>query len=65
MRAIADWATKNLRCHFCGETRSAKYAMEVLDPVVSNKPTEVCVCNKCAAIQLVLTTKPAVSTEVK
>ena len=39
---------KKLRCYFCGETRSVKYEKEVFDPAVSNKPTEVCVCNKCA-----------------
>lgn len=48
MRIIEDWWNKNLRCHFCGETRSVKYEEEVFDPVVSNKPTKVCVCNKCA-----------------
>ena len=47
MRIIEDWWNKNLRCHFCGEIRSVKYEKEVFDPVVSNKPTKVCVCNKC------------------
>lgn len=50
MRIIEDWRNKNLRCHFCGETRSVKYEREVFDPVVSNKPTKVCVCNKCALL---------------
>ena len=48
MRLITDWKNKNLRCHFCNKTRSVKYAMKVFDPVVDSKPTEVCVCNKCA-----------------
>ena len=50
MRVIPDWRNKNLRCHLCGETRSVKYAVEVFDPVIDNKPTEVCVCNKCALV---------------
>ena len=48
MKLIPNWHKKNLRCHFCGETKSVKYTMEVLDPVVDYKPTKVCVCNKCA-----------------
>lgn len=48
MKLIPDWSNKNLQCHFCGETKSVKYAMKILDPVVDNNPTEVCVCNKCA-----------------
>jgi transcription elongation factor Elf1 len=48
MKLIPDWSNKNLQCHFCGATKSVKYTMEVLNPVVDNKPTEVCVCNKCA-----------------
>jgi len=45
---IPDWRNKNLRCHFCDETRSVKYTMKIFDPVIDNKPTEVYVCNKCA-----------------
>ena len=45
---IPNWSKKNLRCHFCGETRSVKYKTTIVNPVVSNKPTEVCVCNACA-----------------
>ena len=48
MKYIPNWQNKNLRCHFCGETRSVKYETEVLDPVISDKPTMVCVCDKCA-----------------
>lgn len=47
-RLIPNWQNKNLRCHFCNETRSVKYETEVFDPVISDKPTMVCVCNKCA-----------------
>lgn len=47
MNYIPDWKNKNLRCHFCGETRSVKYETEILDPVIDSKPTKVCVCNKC------------------
>ena len=48
MKYISNWQNKNLSCYFCGETRSVKYETEVLDPVISDKPTMVCVCNKCA-----------------
>ena len=48
MRIIPNWQKKNLRCHFCGETRSVKYEIEVFDPVISDKPTFVCVCNRFA-----------------
>ena len=48
MNIIPDWRNKKLRCHFCDETRSVKYMMKIVDPVVDDKPTEVCVCNKCA-----------------
>lgn len=48
MKLIPDWRTKNLRCHFCGKTQSVKYSMKILNPVVSDKPTDVCVCNLCA-----------------
>lgn len=47
-RLIPNWQNKNLRCHFCDETRSVKYETEVFDPVISDKPTMVCICNKCA-----------------
>ena len=47
MRIIPNWQKKKLRCHFCGETRSVKYEIEVFDPVISDKPTFVCVCNRC------------------
>jgi hypothetical protein len=47
-KLISNWRNKNLRCHFCGETRSVKYTMKIFDPIVDSKSTEVCVCNKCA-----------------
>lgn len=47
MRIIPNWQKKNLCCHFCGETRSVKYEIEVFDPVISDKSTFVCVCNRC------------------
>lgn len=45
MRIIPNWQEKNLRCHFCGETRSVKYMIEGFDGY-----GEICVpcCNKCA-----------------
>ena len=29
MKLIADWQNKNLRCYFCGDTRSVKYEKEI------------------------------------
>lgn len=46
-KLIPNWQNKSLRCHFCDETRSVKYETEVFDPVISDKPTMVCICNKC------------------
>ena len=48
MNIIPNWKERNLRCYFCGETRSVKYEIEVFDPVVDSKPSKVCICNKCA-----------------
>lgn len=48
LEIIPDWSKKSLQCHFCGETRSVKYMATIFDPVVSNEPTKVCVCNACA-----------------
>ena len=48
MKIIPNWKEKKFRCHFCGETRSVKYETEVFDPVISDKTTMVCICNKCA-----------------
>ena len=48
MKYIENWQEKNLRCHYCGETRSVKYEKEIINPIIDSKPTKVCVCNKCA-----------------
>ena len=48
---IPDWPKRNLRCYFCGETRSVKYAMKIHDPVISEEDPTVCVCNKCALLK--------------
>ena len=49
-----NWRMENLRCHFCGETRSVKYKVKILviDTIYSDEKTEkeVCVCNKCALL---------------
>lgn len=52
MQYIPDWQHKDLKCHFCGETRSVKYIVAVIDPVVDSKATEVYCCNKCALMQI-------------
>ena len=46
---IPDWNKKNLRCYFCGETRSVKYATEIHDPAFLDGSVKVCVCNRCVA----------------
>ena len=38
---------QNYRCHFCGTIISVKYVTEIFDPVIDNKPTRVCCCNRC------------------
>lgn len=38
------------RCYFCGTSLSVKYTMEINDPVISNKPSKVYCCNKCALL---------------
>lgn len=51
MNFIPDWRSKNLKCHFCGETRSVKYKtkiLEVKNSKINNKvEREVYACNKC------------------
>ena len=49
LNPIADWASKDLRCHFCGSTKSVKYETEAFDPVIDDsKATMVFICNRCA-----------------
>jgi hypothetical protein len=52
MELIPNWRDKNLKCYFCGETKSVKYKTTVI--VVDSIPVdsrdaekEVCICNKC------------------
>lgn len=45
MKIIENWQDKNLKCHFCGETRSVKY--EVITLVKDEGLKSVCACNKC------------------
>lgn len=47
MELIPNWQDQNLICHFCGETRSVKYQLEIHD-FESDIPKIVCACNKCA-----------------
>ena len=44
MKIIKNWQDKNLKCHFCGETRSVKY--EVITLVKKEGLKTVCACNK-------------------
>lgn len=45
MKYIEDWVNKRNKCHFCGETRSVKYQVEIM---TNNGMKTVCACNKCA-----------------
>lgn len=49
-----NWYNENLRCHFCGNTRSVKYKTKVIitDTVLNseNVEKEICICNKCALL---------------
>ena len=47
-KLIASWEKKDLTCYMCGSTQSVKYEVEIYDPVLDNKPSMVCMCNKCA-----------------
>lgn len=50
MKYIENWQNKKLKCYFCGETKSVKYTIKIFDGIADNKPTEVCVCNKCVLV---------------
>lgn len=63
MKIIPNWQNKNLKCYLCGEKRSVKYEIEAFDTVISDKPTMVCVCNKCA-LRYTLSTSEKGGTEV-
>ena len=45
MKIIENWQDKELKCHFCGETKSVKY--EVLTLVKNQGLKTVCACNLC------------------
>jgi hypothetical protein len=47
MKLIPNWQKENRVCYFCGETRSVKYELEIVD-FGSKIPKTVCACNKCA-----------------
>lgn len=49
MQIIPADQRENLRCYFCGDTRSVKYTIRVFDPVLGTYQEDVCCCNKCAA----------------
>lgn len=41
MKYIEGWQNWKLRCHFCGQTKSVKYAVRLKGRVVA-------CCNRCA-----------------
>ena len=40
LKLIENWQNKDLKCHFCGKTKSVKYALSRNGAVVS-------ACNEC------------------
>ena len=44
---IPNWHKKQLKCHFCGETRSVKYEVDLPKELGKSETQKVCVCNKC------------------
>ena len=50
-KLIPNWINQDLRCFYCGKTRSVKYKTNVviIDTLPSNEEIvkEVCICNKC------------------
>ena len=48
-KLIPAWRDKKLRCGFCGDTRSVKYAKDVCVPIKDKIEMKICLCNKCAA----------------
>ena len=47
MRLIPNWRNQKLECYFCGETRSVKYNVTVIEDNC-NKHRTACACNLCA-----------------
>lgn len=47
MKYIEDWQNWKLRCHFCGQRKSVKYAMR-------SKGRVVACCNRCALKMLTI-----------
>ena len=49
MKLIPGWRDKNLKCYFCGETRSVKYSIKIIhDDCIMHR--KVYACNRCALI---------------
>ena len=44
MKYIENWQNKDLRCHFCGQTKSVKYTVELTE---YEGTKEVPCCNRC------------------
>lgn len=50
MISIAE--RENKHCHFCGNSKSVKYIVEVDMPTKAPEPFKVYACNKCAAVKV-------------
>lgn len=49
IKLIPDWQNRNIRCYFCGSSKSVKYEKKIFDPVLDDtKPSTVYICNRCA-----------------
>lgn len=62
-RYIPSWLNKNLKCHFCSDTRSVKYEMKLANPESPENFISVPVCNKCVLLHDHSITKIEDSTE--
>jgi hypothetical protein len=52
IKLIPDWQNRNIRCYFCGSSKSVKYEKRIFDPVLDDtKPSTVYVCNRCALLR--------------
>lgn len=50
MKVIPIEKRNKYKCYFCGTTKSVKYIVKINDTIFSDKPSNVCCCNKCALV---------------
>ena len=50
MNVIPIEKRNKCKYYFCGTTKSVKYIVKINDTIFSDKPSNVCCCNKCALV---------------